>query len=134
MDLGLKDRVALITGAGSQIGFGKAIALTLAEEGCDIIVNDINLDDARKTAKEVEALGRRAIAVKADVTNKAEVQAMVKKALDEFGRVDILVNNAGAILQGGKFTDQTEEDWEKEIALNLKGTMLCAQAVLPGMH
>ncbi len=133
MDLGLKDRVALITGAGSRIGFGRTIALTLAKEGCDIIVNDINLDDAQKTAEEVGTLGRKAIAIKTDVTKKAEVQEMVKMGLKEFGRIDILVNNAGAITQAGSFVDQKEEDWEKDIALNLKGTMLCAQAVLPGM-
>ena len=73
MDLGLKDKVALVTGAGSQIGFGKAISLTLAGEGCDIIVNDINLDDAQKTAAEVQSLGRKAMAIKADVTQEANV-------------------------------------------------------------
>ncbi len=133
MDLGLKDKVALVTGAGSQIGFGKAISLTLAKEGCDVIVNDINLDDAKKTAAEVEALGRKSIAIKADVTKKAEVQDMVKKALAEFGRIDILVNNAGAILSGGPFEAQKEEDWDQEINLNLKGAMFASQAVLPSM-
>ena len=118
MDLGLKDRVAPITGAGSQVGFGKATALTLAKEGCDIIVNDIDLDDAEKTAAEVRALGRRAIALKADVTRKAEVQEMVKKALAEFGKIDILVNNAGAITMIGTFADQKEEDRDRDIDLN----------------
>jgi len=133
MDLGLKDKVALVTGAGSQIGFGKAICLTLAKEGCDIIVNDINLDDAKKTAEAVKALGRKSTAIKADVTKKAEVQEMVKKALAEFGRIDILVNNAGAMHLGGPFLEQKEEIWDKDLNLNIKGTMLCSQAVLPGM-
>ena len=133
MDLGLKGKVALVTGAGSQIGFGKAICLTLAKEGCDVIVNDINLDDAQKTAAEVKALGHKSIAIKADVTKKAEVQAMVKKALAEFGRIDILVNNAGAMAPAEPFLEQDESVWDKELNLNLKGTMLCAQAVLPSM-
>lgn len=133
MDLGLQDKVALVTGAGSQIGFGKAIALTLAKEGCDVIVNDIDLDGAEKTSAAVKALGRKSVAIKADVTKKAEVQEMVERALTEFGRIDILVNNAGAITMAGPFLEQKEEDWDKDINLNLKGTLFCAQAVLPGM-
>jgi 3-oxoacyl-[acyl-carrier protein] reductase len=133
MDLNLKGKTALITGAGSQIGFGKAISLTLAKEGCDIAVNDIDLENATKTANAVEALGQRAKAIKADVTKKAEVQEMVKKVLAEFGKIDILVNNAGAVFGGGSFLEQEEEVWDKNIALNLKGAMLCAQAVLPSM-
>lgn len=133
MELGLKGKVALVTGAGSQIGFGKAICLTLAQEGADIVVNDINLDDAEKTAAAVKSLGRRAIAIKADVTKKAEVEAMVKKALAEFKRIDILVNNAGAMTEPKPFPEQDETDWDKDISLNLKGTMLCSQAVLPSM-
>ncbi len=133
MDLGLQDKVALVTGAGSQIGFGKAIALTLAREGCDVIVNDIDLDGAEKTSAAVKALGRKSVAIQADVTKKAEVQEMVERALAEFGRIDILVNNAGAITMAGPFLEQKEEDWDKDINLNLKGALLCAQAVLPGM-
>jgi 3-oxoacyl-[acyl-carrier protein] reductase len=133
MELGLKGKVALVTGAGSQIGFGKTISLTLAKEGCDIAVNDINLEDAKKTVAEVKALGRKAIAIKGDVTKKAEVQEMVKKALAEFGRIDILVNNAGGIHPQGPFLDQKEEVWDKDFNLNIKGAMFCSQAVLPGM-
>jgi 3-oxoacyl-[acyl-carrier protein] reductase len=133
MELGLKGRIALVTGAGSQIGFGKAISLTLAQEGCDIAVNDLNLDDAQKTAAEVRALGRQSIAIKADVTKKAEVQEMVKKALAGFGRIDILVNNAGGMHPQGPFIEQKEEVWDKDLDLNIKGSMLCSQAVLPGM-
>jgi NAD(P)-dependent dehydrogenase (short-subunit alcohol dehydrogenase family) len=133
MDLGLEGKVALVTGAGSQIGFGKAISLTLAREGCDVIVNDINLDDAVKTAAEVEALGRKSLAIKADVTKKAEVEAMVEGALEKFGKIDILVNCAGGITMSGPFLEQKEGDWDKDIDLNLKGTLFCTQAVLPGM-
>ncbi len=133
MDLGLKGRVALVTGAGSQVGFGKAICMTLAREGCDIVASDIDFEGAKKTAADVEALGCRALAIKADVTNKAEVREMVKQALAKFGKIDILVNNAGAIFGGGPFLQQDESLWDKEIALNLKGCMLCSQAVLPSM-
>jgi NAD(P)-dependent dehydrogenase (short-subunit alcohol dehydrogenase family) len=133
LDLNLKDKVALVTGAGSQVGYGKETALTLAREGCDVIVNDINLEDAEKTAAEVEALGRKSMAVKADITSKAEVGEMVKKALDKFGKIDILVNNAGSVSSGGPFLSQQEADWDREISINLKGAMICAQAVLPGM-
>jgi NAD(P)-dependent dehydrogenase (short-subunit alcohol dehydrogenase family) len=133
MDLGLKDKVALVTGAGSQVGFGKAICLTLAAEGCDIIAADLDLEGAKKTAAEVEALGRKAFAVKTDITKRAEVQEMARQALEKFGKIDILVNNAGAILGGGPFVQQDEAYWDRELALNLKGCMLVSQAVLPSM-
>lgn len=133
MDFGLKDKIALVTGAGSQIGFGKAICVTLAKEGCDVAVNDLNLADAEKTAAAVRDVGRRAIAVKADVTKKAEVDEMVSRVLAEFGRIDILVNNAGGMVPGGPFLQQKEENWDKDFDLNIKGAMFCSQAVLPGM-
>ena len=133
MDLLLKDKVVLVTGAGSQIGYGRAIAVTLAEEGCDIICADINLDGAKQTAAEIKALGRRALAVKVDVTRQAEVDAMVKKSLDKFGRIDILVNNAGSSSQLRPFIEMTEEDWDFDIQTNLYGQMRVAKAVLPHM-
>jgi len=133
MDLLLKNKVALVTGAGSQIGYGKAICLTLAEEGCDIVCADINLEGARQTAAEIKALGRRALAVKADVTNKAQVDAMVDKAIKKFRRIDILVNNAGASSQLRPFIEMTEEDWNFDIQTNLVGQMRVARAVLPHM-
>jgi NAD(P)-dependent dehydrogenase (short-subunit alcohol dehydrogenase family) len=133
MDLGLKDRVALVTGAGSQIGFGRAICLTLAQEGCDIIASDIDLDGAKKTVAEVEAIGRKGLAARADITKKGEIQEMVKQALAKFGKIDVLVNNAGAILGGGPFLEQDEALWDRELALNLKGCMLVSQVVLPSM-
>ena len=133
MDLGLKGKVALVTGAGSQIGFGKGIALTLAREGCDIIVNDVNLEGAEQTAAEVKALGRKAVAVKADVSNSAEVNAMVKTALAELGRIDILVNNAGAATPQKPFTETTEADWNSDININLMGVVNCTKAVIDHM-
>jgi len=134
MDLGLKGKTALVTGAGSQIGFGKAICLTLAREGCDVAVNDVNLEEAKKTAAEVKAMGRKTMAVKADVTRKAEVDAMVQQVLADFGRIDILVNNAGGMTLGTfLFLEQKEETWDKNFNLNVKGAMFCSQAVLPGM-
>ena len=135
MDLGLKDKVALVTGAGSPIGFGRAISTTLAQEGCDIIVNDINLKLSEQTASQIEAMGRQAMAVKADVTNSIEVNNMVKEALDKFGKIDILINNAGitAATTFMPYIQQNEDDWDRVIDINLKGTMICAKAVLPDM-
>lgn len=133
MDLGLKGKVALVTGAGSQIGYGKGIVLTLAREGCDIIAVDIDIEGAKKTAAEVEALGRKAIAVKADVTNRAEVDDMVKAALEQFDKIDILVNNAGASSEMRPFIEMTKADWDFDINVNLYGQMNVAQAVLPHM-
>jgi NAD(P)-dependent dehydrogenase (short-subunit alcohol dehydrogenase family) len=134
MDLGLKGKVALVTGAGSQVGFGKAICLLLAQEGCDIIAADLDFPGAQKTAAEVEKLGTQALAVKCNITFKADCEAMAKAALAKFGKIDILVNNAGGIAaQGGPFEKQTEESWDKNYALNLKGPMLVTQAVFSSM-
>jgi len=133
MDLGLEGKVALITGTGSQIGFGKYIALTLAKEGCDIIGTDKDMEGANQTAAEVEALGRKSIALKADVTSSAEVNEMVKAALAKFGKIDILVNNAGAGSPAKPFIDKTEEDWNFDLDLNVKGVFNCTKAVLPNM-
>lgn len=133
MDLGLKGKIALVTGAGSQIGFGKAIVMTLAKDGCDIIVNDINLEGANQTVTEVEKLGRKAIAIKADVTKIIEVKEMVKAVQDRYGRIDILVNNAGGCTPPKPFMQTTEEEWEFDINVNLRGVLNCTRAVLTGM-
>ena len=133
MDLGLKGKVALVTGAGSQIGYGKGIALTLAGEGCDIIAADIDLAGARQVAAEVVASGCKALAIKVDVTDRAEVDDMVKSALAKFGRIDILVNNAGASSEPKPFIKMTRADWDLDISVNLYGQMNVAQAVLPHM-
>jgi NAD(P)-dependent dehydrogenase (short-subunit alcohol dehydrogenase family) len=134
MDLGLKGKVALVTGAGSQAGFGKAISLLLAQEGCDIVVADMDLPGAEKTAAEIIKMGRQAIAVKCNITVKADCQAMAKTTLEKFGKLDILVNNAGGIAaRGGPFEDQDESVWDKNYNLNLKGPMLVTQAFITSM-
>jgi len=133
MDLGLEGKVALVTGAGSQIGFGKAIALTLAKEGCDIVAADIDLDGAKQTAAEVEALGRKAIALKADVTKSTEANEAVKATIDKFGKIDILVNNAGGCTPPKPFLEMTEADWDFDINVNLRGVLNFTRAVLPSM-
>ena len=133
MDFGLKGKVALVTGAGSQIGFGKAIAVTLAKEGCDLIVADKDFQGVQKTADEIKKLGREAIAVKADMTSSQEVKDMVKIALTKFGKIDILVNNAGAGTPPKFFIETTEEEWDANINLNLKGMLRCTKAVLEYM-
>ena len=133
MDLGLREKIALITGTGSQKGFGKATALTLAKEGCDIISCDIDLEGAVKTVSEVESLGCKAVAIRVDITKSGEVRDMVKRALEEFEKIDILVNNAGAISELKPFVDKTEAEWDRDINLNLKGAMNCTKAVLGQM-
>ncbi len=133
MDLRLKDKVALVTGSGSPIGFGRAIATTLAEEGCDIVSADLDLAWAEETAGLVRGIGRQALAVGVDVADRASVDAMVRKAVARFGRIDILVNNAGASSQDKPFLEKTKADWDLDIGVNLYGQMNMAQAVLPHM-
>lgn len=131
MELGLKGKVAVVTGAGSQIGFGKAIVLALAKEGCDIVACDVDLEGAKKTAAEVEGMGRKALALNTDVTKYQDVLALVEASLKEFKKIDILVNNAGACTPPKPFLKMTEEEWNRDIAVNLNGTMNCTKAVLP---
>ncbi len=133
MDLRLKDKIALVTGAGSQIGYGKAIVMTLAEEGCHIIAADMDYAGVKQTASLVEGIGRKALAVKVDVTKPEEVDDMVAQALKKFNKIDILVNNAGASTKEQPFMDMTEEDWAFDIGVNLLGQIRVARAVLPHM-
>jgi NAD(P)-dependent dehydrogenase (short-subunit alcohol dehydrogenase family) len=133
MDLQLKDKVALVTGAGSQIGYGKAIVMMLAQEGCHIIAADIDYAGAKETAAQVEKLGRRALAVKVDVRKPEDVDFMVAEAIKTFGQIDILVNNAGASTKEKPFMEMTEEDWAFDIGVNLFGQIRVARAVLPHM-
>jgi 3-oxoacyl-[acyl-carrier protein] reductase len=125
----LKDKVAIVTGAGQ--GIGRGIALAMAKEGAKVVVTDIT-DKRFEVAKEIEALGSQALAVKCDVSNKSDVEGMVKEALNKFGRVDILVNNAG-IYPFKPFADMTEQDWDRVLNINLKGVFYCVKAVLPRM-
>ena len=133
MDLKLKDKVAIVTGAGSQIGYGKAIALTLAEEGCNLVLGDIDLEGAKQTADEINSKGQKAFAIKVDVTDRAQVDEMVKRGIEEFAHIDILVNNAGASSRMMPFIESGREDWEFDIEVNLIGQMNVAHAVLPHM-
>ena len=122
----LKDKVALITGGAR--GIGQAIAMTFAKEGADIVVADVNLEIAQKTAAEIEALGRKALALEMDVTNYEKVEEGVNKILDKMGKVDILVNNAG-ITKDNLIMRMSPADWDAVINVNLKGTFNCIKAV-----
>jgi 3-oxoacyl-[acyl-carrier protein] reductase len=133
VDLKLKGKVALVTGAGSPRGYGRVIAITLAEEGCDVIAADLNLEWAEKTAADIRALSGRSMAIKVDVADRIEVDAMVKKVIDEFRRIDILVNNAGTSSKEKPFMEMTRDDWDIDIGVNLYGQMNVAQAVIPCM-
>jgi 3-oxoacyl-[acyl-carrier protein] reductase len=128
--LKLAGKVALVTGAAQ--GIGKAVALLLARNGAEIIVSDINLEKAEETAKEVQALGRKALAIKVDVAKLDDVEKMVGAILARFGQVDILVNNAG-IARDKLILRMTEEDWDAVLNINLKGTFNCTKAVVRHM-
>jgi 3-oxoacyl-[acyl-carrier protein] reductase len=129
-ELELLGKVALVTG-GAQ-GIGRAIALLLAQKGADIVVSDINLEKAEGTAKEIEAIGRRAMAIRTDVANTNDVEHMVQAVLEKFGQIDILVNNAG-IARDKLILRMTEEDWDAVLNVNLKGTFNCTKAVIRHM-
>jgi 3-oxoacyl-[acyl-carrier protein] reductase len=133
VEINLKGKVALVTGGGSPVGFGKGIALLLAETGCDVAVNDIDLEGARQTALEIEKLGVKSMAIKADVTRISEVKEMVRQVVERFGRIDILVNNAGRATSPMPFVDTPEENWEKVFNLNIYGVFHVTKAVLPLM-
>lgn len=123
----LQGKVALVTGGSRSMG--REIALGFAREGADVAVNYAReAEAANEVVKEVEALGRRAIAVQADVASAAQVQAMVERVVAEFGRIDILVNNAG-IINRGSFLELTEEQWDRVHSVDLKGVFLVGQAV-----
>ncbi len=126
----LEGKVALVTG-GAQ-GIGRAIGLLLAQRGATIVISDINIQKAEETAKEIETLGRKAMAVQVDVGNYQEVENMVDAIVERFSRIDILVNNAG-ITRDKLILRMSEEDWDSVIRINLKGTFNCTKAVLKYM-
>lgn len=135
----LSGKVALVTGAGGERGIGRAIAMRLAEEGADVVVNDLSdqasvtetWDGMAQVVREIEAMGRGAVGLSADVSDAAQVQAMVDAALARFGRIDILVNNAGARASRDRVpvVDLAEEDWDRVQRVNVKGTFLVCRAV-----
>ncbi len=155
LEIDLSGRVALVTG-GSR-GLGRADALTLARAGADVVIADIQVEsdesgDAERygvlaqaaraqglvyteqTAKEIQELGRRAAAIKCDVTDREEVLAVVARVVEDFGAVDILVNNAGTLDHVAQIGDQQPELWERDLRVNLTGAFNCAQAVWPHMQ
>ncbi len=115
---------ALVTGAGG--GVGRGISVELARCGCDVAVNDINLEAAAGTVSQVSSLGRKSFAVRADVGVKSEVDAMFDEVLRRFGRLDILVNNAG-VQTWKSLLELSEEEWDRVLRTNLKGCFLCTQ-------
>ena len=127
----LEGRVALVTGAGG--GIGAATARRFAREGATVVVNDVDLELARPLVTELQKEGARALPIAADVTARTDVEAMVDRVVGEFGRLDVLVNNAG-VNRDAMSHKMTEEQWDQVLAVNLKGTFLCAQAVLAGMR
>jgi 3-oxoacyl-[acyl-carrier protein] reductase len=154
LEIDLSGRVALVTG-GSR-GLGRADALTLAQAGADVVIADIQIEsdesaDAERygplaqaarsqglihteeTAKEIEAMGRRALALKCDVTDTAQVDGVVSRTLEELGSVDILVNNAGTLDHVGQLLNQVPELWERDLRVNLTGAFNCCRAVWPHM-
>ena len=126
----LKDKKAIVTGAGQ--GIGRSIALKLAQEGADVVIAEMNPDTGTQTAKEVQAMGRKALSVFLDVANQKQVQAMVDQVLKAWKRIDILVNNAG-FDRPGNLLKVREEDWDAVMGVHLKGTLNCIQAVAPHM-
>jgi NAD(P)-dependent dehydrogenase (short-subunit alcohol dehydrogenase family) len=124
-------KTIIITGAAS--GIGRAAALIFAREGANVLCADLNEAGARKTADEVNGKGSQALALKVDVTSRAQVNDMVKRALAAFGRVQFLFNSAGAAIRRSKFLDIDDALMEKTFALNVSGTLYAMQAVLPHM-
>ena len=153
IEIDLSGRVALVTG-GSR-GLGRADALTLARAGADVAIADILVESdtsaaesygvlaqaavaqgmvhTESTVEEIRALGRSAIAVRCDVTDREQVDSAVARTLEELGSVDILINNAGTLDHVGQFQDQRPELWERDLRVNLTGAFNCAQAVWPFM-
>lgn len=125
-NLSLEGQVAIITGGGT--GIGRSIALEFAKAGADVVVTSRKLANLEKVSEEVTALGRRSLAVPADITNKVDVDNMVQRVMDEFSVIDILVNNAGTIVRAS-LLEHSEQDWDRVLDTNLKGYYLCSQAV-----
>jgi meso-butanediol dehydrogenase/(S,S)-butanediol dehydrogenase/diacetyl reductase len=142
----LKDKVAIVTGAGRKGGIGEAVVRRLAQDGAHVVLGDIcaaptdlphagsgQWEELVAIAGEVEALGVRALPVRADVTDTASVQAMITQAKDALGRVDILVNNAGAAIGPAPVIQMAEEAWRRTIEINATGTFLCCKFAVPLM-
>ena len=129
----LKDKVAIVTGGG--VGIGKAYAHGLAKEGAKVVVADIQETEARKVAADIEQNGGTALAVPVDVTSEEKVQAMAAATLKAYGRIDVLVNNAGlySALKKKSFMEIDSDEWDRVMAVNVKGLFHCVKAVYPTM-
>jgi meso-butanediol dehydrogenase/(S,S)-butanediol dehydrogenase/diacetyl reductase len=127
----LEGKIALVTGGGR--GLGEGIVKSLAEAGCDVAVVDIIEENAKKVAEDVKTLGRRAIALKVDVTKWDQVQKMVKDTIDQLGSLDIAVNNAG-VISIMPVEELTEKDWDFVNDVNVKGVFFCCKAEIPHMR
>lgn len=129
VNLSLKGKVAIVT--GSRRGIGRAIALALAWEGADLVIADIVADDGKldAVAAEIEKIGRKCLAVRVDISQRSDVEEMARRAIKKFGRIDILVNCAGVWVPGQTLVECPEENWDRVIDTNLKGTYFCCQAV-----
>lgn len=131
MDLGLKDRVAIVT--GSARGIGAETARMLSAEGMAVVITDLDGDAAQQTAAEIVERGGRAIAKACDVRNEQQVRAMVEAGREAFGRIDVLVNNAG-LVKDRSLVKMDEADWDLVLDVTLKGAFHCCRAVIPHMQ
>lgn len=127
----LSNRVTIVT--GGVRGIGKGIALRFAEEGSSTVIADILVKEAHKTVEEVSKKGSKAVFIECDVSDSHQVEDMVNQAVSTFGKIDILVNNAGIGPSPKSITDISEKEWDKVLAVNLKGVFLCSKAVVPHM-
>ena len=127
----LANRVAIITGGAR--GIGKGIALKFAVEGCSIVIADVLMPEGEKALGEVSKKGRDGLFIQCDVSDTRQVQDMVERVINKFGKVDILVNNAGIGPLPKSITDISDEEWDRVLAINLKGEFLCCRAVVPHM-
>jgi NAD(P)-dependent dehydrogenase (short-subunit alcohol dehydrogenase family) len=124
-------KVALVTGAGS--GIGRATALSFANEGAKVVIDDINVDGGEETLRMINSAGGEAIFVEANISKAAEVEALVRKAIEAYGRLDCAYNNAGVGEPLKRIHKTTEENWDRVMATNLKGVYLCMKYEIPHM-
>jgi 3-oxoacyl-[acyl-carrier protein] reductase len=132
MDLGIRDRVALVTGGARSLG--KADADVLATEGCKVAIVDLNAEGAEEAARDIAAGGGTARGYECDIRDTARVQDVVSRIEKDLGPIDICVNNAGMIYTVGQLRDMRDEDWELNLSVNLTGTFKVTRAVFPGMR